>query len=99
MRAAIVRYAGGGWRRRARMARPPPVFLFRRGGAREGEQLLARLDAAGGAAGVLAIGRARRCVGVVLVDGDHLIDAVGQLVHQRVFGDAAGASPATYWMM
>src|SRR5450759_2378564 len=68
--------------------RQPAVgFPLRRRGAREREQLLARLDAARRPAGMLALGGAGRLVGVVFVDGDDLVDAFGELAHQRVFGD------------
>src|SRR6185437_1715770 len=66
--------------------REPAIgFLFRRGGAREREELLARFDAAGNAAGMLALRVARGEVGIVLVDDVDAIDAVGEGVHQRIF--------------
>src|SRR5450631_1468828 len=49
---------------------PAFVFMARCSGAREREQLLARLDAAARPAGMFAILRAGRLVGIRLVDRD-----------------------------
>src|ERR1700688_1932854 len=52
------------------------VLLPRRGGARKREQLLARLDAAGRPAIMLAIGGAGGLIGVRLVPRQHQVDAL-----------------------
>src|SRR6185437_9672634 len=56
---------------------------------REGEKLLARLDAAAGFVHVLAVGGAGLFVGIRFVDGDDLENALGELVQQREFGGLA----------
>src|SRR5664279_279730 len=66
------------------------AFPPRCSGASEGEQLVARLDAARTVVlyAFAAKSGAGRSVGVVLVDDVDLVDAVDELAHDGVFGDA-----------